>query len=854
MTSVQPRAPIHGADRRASRPGVQLAIATGALVLLVLWSALAGFSAYERCELIERVTDRNTMLARVFAESVARDIEGTALAAATLGDLLVRGLTPDGPEMRAAMAQTLVNLPFLRGFGIVDSQGLVISSTESESGTPLINLSPLGSMPATDRDALGPFISARGLLDLRPAGAHQPIPRGVGFMPLIRTIELRSGQRLHLVALMNSAAFATRQQAMMSHDGLAAALASYDGDLIASTTGVTRAIGSSIRALTPFRKALPRIEHGEWEGSGLRDGAQFVAFRALASRPLVALVEIDADAAMVGWVNKTRGLIAAGLIVTCFIAGVTWIVARGLRARMAARLEIDAAQFAVAQRERELSVTLRSLQELIFRTDANGAITFVNNHWTPVTGTQVSAACGRRPWELVMPADRDRLWSLFATQPGLEARRTQASLIDARGVVRTFDFSVMPLQSGDVISGFAGSAIDVTERVAAERQLQAQLAFTSLVMEISPLPKSVIDLDGRYLIVNQAWQQFTGQRCGEMAFATQLDRARESVRPLHQPHDRHLLQSGQPLRFETSVTHRDGSLRDVVVNQVLLHGPDGRASGILCVFMDVSEFRDAERATREARDAAEETSRAKSEFIANISHELRTPLQSIIGFSELGQMRARPHERLAAMFDDIHGAGQRMLTLVNDLLDVSKIDSTVGAIHLERTDLRGLVRAVLREIDPLLNAKQLQVSVDLPAQPMLAHVDPPRFQQVVRNVLANAIKFAPARSRIDIVGDHTPTGEPRLVLRDQGPGIPVAELETIFEAFVQSSQTKDGSGGTGLGLAICRKIIDAHGGRIHAENLPGRGAAFHIVLPARQIASDENTAPSQATVPYGIAA
>jgi signal transduction histidine kinase len=174
-----------------------------------------------------------------------------------------------------------------------------------------------------------------------------------------------------------------------------------------------------------------------------------------------------------------------------------------------------------------------------------------------------------------------------------------------------------------------------------------------------------------------------------------------------------------------------------------------------------------------------------------------------------------------------------MLALVNDLLDVAKIESTVGTIHLERADLRGLVREVLTELQPLLNSRQLRPTLVLPELPMRAKVDPRRFQQVVRNVLANAIKFSPAGGRLEVLGEHADSGELCLSISDEGPGIPPAELDSIFEAFVQSSSTKDGSGGTGLGLAICRKIIDAHGGRIHAENRPQGGSVFRIHLPAR---------------------
>jgi signal transduction histidine kinase len=170
---------------------------------------------------------------------------------------------------------------------------------------------------------------------------------------------------------------------------------------------------------------------------------------------------------------------------------------------------------------------------------------------------------------------------------------------------------------------------------------------------------------------------------------------------------------------------------------------------------------------------------------------------------------------------------------VNDLLDVSKIESTVGTFHLERTDVRPLVRDVLRELTPLQLQRHLHFNLQLSEAPLVAKVDPLRFQQVVRNVLANALKFSPAGSTIDVEGDVSAEQQIMVRVRDRGPGIPPAELESIFEAFVQSSQTKDGSGGTGLGLAICRKIIEAHGGRISAENMPDGGSRFTLTLPAK---------------------
>ena len=170
---------------------------------------------------------------------------------------------------------------------------------------------------------------------------------------------------------------------------------------------------------------------------------------------------------------------------------------------------------------------------------------------------------------------------------------------------------------------------------------------------------------------------------------------------------------------------------------------------------------------------------------------------------------------------------------MNDLLDVSKIESAIGTINLERVELRGVIQPLLRELAPLRDAKKLHFAIDLGEEPLIAKVDSLRFAQVIRNVVVNAIKYSPQGATIDVRAEADDRDQIHFSVRDRGAGIPPAELESIFEAFVQSSSTKDGSGGTGLGLAICRKIIHAHGGYIQADNMPDGGAIFRICLPRR---------------------
>ena len=369
----------------------------------------------------------------------------------------------------------------------------------------------------------------------------------------------------------------------------------------------------------------------------------------------------------------------------------------------------------------------------------------------------------------------------------------------------------------------------------ARGSLAAHDAFTDRLFQVSPIPMVVKDSEGRFVRVNKAWTDLTG-----MASEQVVGRNMGRLYPVqlaapHEVQEQMAMASGQPVNYEEQILDGDGLPRDVMIRVMPYTDAAGAVAGVISCLTDVSEFREAAQRTLEGREAAERANAAKGEFLANISHELRTPLQSILGFSELGGLRSRTDVRLQGMFGDIHGAGQRMLALVNNLLDLSRLESPVGEIGLQPIDITPGLRAVVRELWQMAQARGLQLSVpddDNPVNGLWAEADDIRLQQVLRNVLANAIRFAPAGSDIAVTWGHDGLGGLFVRVRDHGPGIPAGELEAVFESFVQSSRTKDGSGGTGLGLAICRKIMAAHHGQISASNHPAGGAVFEFKLPA----------------------
>ena len=827
--------PPRSAPSPLGRAGLLVKLLAAFLALAVVL-ALAGMAEYERRETLETAEARAELIARTLEDHVTRTVESTSLILRTLGEGIARQPSAEPERLQQLLNQGLLtSLPFLRGAAVLDERGSVLASSFPGEQGLHVPLERLGPSLSGGGERLLPLLPGRSLADLADLANATPAARasGVGMLPLLRVLRGPGGQRLLLVALINPGALANFQQSALSGEGSVAVLASLDGRLIAANDQLTLEPGARITGHPVFQTWLPEREHGEYLGDGVQPGRHVVAFRASRTRPLVVLVELNEAVVLRSWAERLSWLVAAGLLALATIAGGMVMLLRSMRAREQARQALDGAHEQVALRERELSVLLKSVQELIFRTDADGAITFVNARWAAISDELPERARGRRFCELAAPDDCERAAALFRLDDRAGVRQAQICIPAVDGRPRHFLMAVVPLHGDGRIVGFAGSAVDVSDRVAADEQLQHQLAFSGLLLELSPLPVSMFDAQGRYVLVNQAWEDFVGRSRAEVIGSPVGQSLAQVDAQLHAEQDALLLAEGGRLSYETQVTHRDGSRRDMVITKVLVQSGQGGPTGILCTLMDVSEFRDAERATREARDAAEEASRAKSEFVANISHELRTPLQAILGFSELGFTRGRDTPKLAAMFTDIHSSGQRMLALVNDLLDVSKIESSVGTFDLERCDLRTLVQAVLRELDPLIGQRRLQLQLQLADEPLMGKVDPARIHQAMRNVIANAIKFSPEGGLLQVQAIATSPEEFTLSVADRGPGIPAAELETIFEAFVQSSKTKDGSGGTGLGLAICRKIVEIHGGSITAENRAEGGAVFRMRLPLR---------------------
>lgn len=368
-------------------------------------------------------------------------------------------------------------------------------------------------------------------------------------------------------------------------------------------------------------------------------------------------------------------------------------------------------------------------------------------------------------------------------------------------------------------------------RAAAQNLRQSERLKRSVLDAISD-SFALIDDSRRFVDVNQALCLQLGLHRSVLIGQTPESVWGEALgRRLFPPLEALTPGSGQQ---EILLPVRSGQRHPFLVSYGAIPDESGRLAYRFAFLADISRQKQIANSLLEAKEAAEAANQAKSSFLTNMSHELRTPMHAILSFSEMGQLRSASDSDLNRYFERIQNAGQRLLALLNDLLDLSRLEADRMSYDKGMNSLQHTVLAAVSEVSSLTATRRISIETDADSPRIIAHFDRARITQVVINLLSNAIKFSPEGGviHVDFVSDTTlPDGRAAVGLRvrDEGPGIPIEEIELIFESFVQGSQTQ--ASGTGLGLAISQRIVRDHGGEISAANHADGGAVFTVLLP-----------------------
>ncbi|MBQ9328987.1 MAG: response regulator [Solobacterium sp.] len=285
-------------------------------------------------------------------------------------------------------------------------------------------------------------------------------------------------------------------------------------------------------------------------------------------------------------------------------------------------------------------------------------------------------------------------------------------------------------------------------------------------------------------------------------------------------------------------------------NFVVLEREEDEVTRIMIIRQDVTELRQKEeieqQALKEALDAAEKANLAKSDFLSNMSHDIRTPMNAIIGFTNIAETHIDDTEKVQDCLDKIHSSSSHLLSLINDILDMSKIESRKIQLHIEENSIRELLTNLSDMVQSQIETKGLNYSVDLSGitHPMI-QVDSLRLNQVLLNIVGNAIKYTPEGGSITItaseeeLGDHKSSYSFRI--KDTGIGMSKSYLPHVFESFTRErSSTVDKIQGTGLGMAISSRIVDLMGGTITVDSELDKGTEFTVTLPIEYTDHEDN--------------
>ena len=371
-------------------------------------------------------------------------------------------------------------------------------------------------------------------------------------------------------------------------------------------------------------------------------------------------------------------------------------------------------------------------------------------------------------------------------------------------------------------------------RAIANRTAQLEISEKSFreIFEEAPIGIAVVGLDEQFRQANTTFCQMFDYSEKELLTRTPLDLTHPDDKSLSRHLAQQMLSSGGSHRIEKRYLRKNGEVVWAMRTGCVVRDGVGNPRHFLIMVEDISERKRSEDELRRAKEAADRANRAKSEFLSRMSHELRTPLNAILGFGQLLN-RQNPTDVQRSRISHITSAGRHLLELINEVLDISRIEAGRMPLSVEPVPLRLALAETLDLIRPLAADRRIELSVpdDLEGE---WHVlaDRQRLKQVLLNLLSNAVKYTPLGGTVAVSAAFSAHERIRLVVSDTGAGIPSEKLARLFTPFDRLGAEHSDVQGTGLGLALSRRLMEAMGGLIGVESDPGHGSTFWIELPS----------------------
>jgi PAS domain S-box-containing protein len=497
--------------------------------------------------------------------------------------------------------------------------------------------------------------------------------------------------------------------------------------------------------------------------------------------------------------------------------------------------------------EREYRAIIDAVSDIIFETNTQGEILFLNGTWRKVTGIEIQQAMSRDLFDLLHPQDQEEQRSFFEqlVKGQKHAYRVFTRLRTADGTYRSVELAMsMIRQDENKNLRVVGTFTDVEERRRAERALSEAEKKYRTIVENAAGGIYQLTPEGQFLSANPAMARILGydspdqllrevRNVHSMIYTNQKERAR-FVRELET--------LGVVKNFELEVVTRSGQRIWVNENARTVKDDEGNILYFEGSMENITQRKQAEIKLREAKVKSDLANRAKSEFLANMSHELRTPLNAIIGFSEiikdevLGKLENRQYWEYAR---DIYESGKNLLTIINEILDVSRIEAGDRQLNEGIVNLDKMVKSCVVFMQPKAESGKLTITNLLDGVVPNLIAEELAVKQIILNLLSNAIKFTPEGGRVTLSHEVDNDGMMRISVTDTGIGLDESEIEKALSPFgqVETSLSRSGSG-AGLGLTLVDSLMKLHGGKLELFSQKGIGTTATIIFPARRVTQE----------------